>query len=46
MKFLPYRPDQIWLLRPSVRGVLGEDPLCFFVRRVVERLDLRAIEHS
>jgi len=42
MKFLPYHPDQPWLLPPSIKDVLGEDHLCFFVHEVVERLDLRA----
>ncbi len=42
MKFLPYDPEQAYLLPPSVRDVLGEDHLCFFVHRVVEQLDLRA----
>jgi transposase len=42
MKFLPYEPDQAWLLPPSVRDVLGEDHLCFFIHAVVERLDLSA----
>jgi transposase len=42
MKFLPYEPDQAWLLPPSVKDVLGEDHLCFFVHQVVERLDLSA----
>lgn len=42
MKFLPYDPDQAWLLPPSVKDVLGEDHLCFFVHRVVERLNLSA----
>jgi len=42
MKFLPYNPDQPWLLPPSVKDVLGEDHLCFFVHEVVERLDLHA----
>lgn len=46
MKFLPYNPDQAWLLPPSVKEVLGEDHLCFFVHRVVERLDLGAMEAS
>jgi len=46
MKFLPYSPDQIELLPPSVREVLGKDHLCFFLRRVVERLDLSAIEQA
>ncbi len=42
MKFLPYNPDQAWLLPPSVKDVRGEDHLCFFIHRVVERLDLSA----
>lgn len=46
MKFLPYSPDQIELLPASVREVLGEGHLCFFVRRMVERLDLSAIEQA
>jgi len=46
MKFLPYNPDQGYLLPPSVQDVLGEDHLCFFIRRVVERLDLRAMEED
>jgi transposase len=44
MKFQTYSPDQADLLPPSVREVLGEKHLCFFVRRVVERLDLTAFE--
>ena len=46
MKFLSYSPDQIELLPPSAREVLGEDHLCFFVRRVVARLNLSAIEQA
>jgi len=42
MKFLPYEPDQAWLLPPSVKDVLGEEHLCFFVHQVVEGLDLSA----
>jgi len=44
MRFLPYDPEQGYLLPPSVKDVLGEDHLCFFIHRVVERLDLRAME--
>ena len=29
MKFLPYNPEQAYLLPPSVREVLGEDHICF-----------------
>ncbi len=42
MKFLPYDPDQAWLLPPHVKDVLGEGHLCFFLHAVVERLDLSA----
>jgi transposase/IS5 family transposase len=44
MRFLPYQPDQGYLLPPSVADVLGPDHLCFFLRRIVERLDLSAFE--
>jgi transposase len=44
MRFLPYSPAQAYLVPPTVREVLGEGHLCFFLRRVVERLDLRALE--
>jgi transposase len=46
MRFLPYEPDQAWLLPPSVKDVLGEDHLCFFVHQVVEKLNLRAFEEG
>jgi transposase len=46
MKFLPYDPEQAYLLPPSVRDVLGEDHLCFFIHRTVERLDLSGLEED
>ncbi|MBZ5671775.1 MAG: transposase [Acidobacteriia bacterium] len=46
MRFLPYEPDQAWLLPPSVKDVLGEGHLCFFLHQVVERLDLSAFEEE
>jgi transposase len=46
MKFLPYNPEQGYLLPPSVKDVRGEKHLCFFIHRVVERLDLRALEEA
>jgi transposase len=46
MRFLPYSPDQGYLLPPSVREVLGEEHLCFFLHRVVERLDLSGFEQG
>jgi transposase len=45
-RFLPYNPDQAYLLPPSVRDELGEDHLSFFVHRVVERLDLSRFEEA
>lgn len=42
--FLEYNPEQAYLLPPSVREVLGEEHLCFFVHGTVEKLDLREFE--
>jgi transposase len=39
-------PDQVYLLPPSVRDELGGDHLCFFVRGVIERLDMSVFEQS
>lgn len=39
-RYRAYSTDQVELLPPSVHEVLGGDHLCFFVHRVVERLDL------
>jgi transposase len=39
-RYMPYNPDQAYLLPPSVKDVLGEDHLAFFVHRVVEGLEL------
>jgi transposase len=46
MRFLPYSPDQGYLLPPSVREVLGEEHLCFFLHGVVERLELSGFEQG
>ena len=46
MRFLPYEPDQAWLLPPSVKDVLGKEHLCFFVHQVVEKLELRAFAQA
>jgi transposase len=46
MRFIPYNPDQAYLLPPSVRDVLGERHLCLFVHQVVERLNLSAFEQG
>jgi transposase len=45
-RFKVYSPDQAYLLPPSVRDELGEKHLCFFVREVVERLDMSVFEQS
>jgi transposase/IS5 family transposase len=44
--FYPYHPEQAYLLPPSVREVLSEKHLCFFVSRAVEQLDLSEFERS
>jgi len=41
-----YNPEQAYLLPPSVRDELGSDHLCFFVRRVIEQLDMSVFENS
>jgi transposase len=45
-KFRPYGNDQVWLLPPSVKDVLGEQHLCFFIDHVIERMDISAIENA
>ena len=45
-KFLDYNPDQAYLLPPSVHDVLGPGHLCFFLRRVVAKLNLRAFREE
>jgi len=42
--FLEYNPEQGYLLPPTVRDVLGEGHLCFFVHGAVEKLDLQELE--
>lgn len=44
--FLEYSPEQAYLLPPSVRDVLGEEHLCFFIHRAVEKLDLGVFEQG
>ena len=46
MKFLTYNPEQAYLLPPSVHEVLGEEHVCFFLHRAVERLDWSAFEQG
>jgi transposase len=45
-KFFDYDPDQAYLLPPSVRDVLGPEHLCFFLRRVVAKLDFSAFRNE
>ena len=45
-RFKVYSPDQAYLLPPSVRDELGEKHLFFFVREVIERLDMSVFEQS
>lgn len=45
-RFRMYSPDQAYLLPPSVRDELGCDHLCFFIRGVIERLDMSVFERS
>ena len=42
--FLEYNPEQAYLLPPTVREVLREGHLCFFVHGAVEKLDLQDFE--
>lgn len=43
-RYIPYNPEQSWLLPPSVQDELGADHLAFFVHQFIERLDLRPFE--
>src|SRR6516225_5959005 len=45
-RFLPYNPEQAYLLPASVKDELGADNLCFFIREVVQRLDLSVFEQA
>jgi len=45
-RFFAYAPNQVYLLPPNVRDVLGSEHLCFFVHRAVEQLDLRQFEQA
>jgi transposase len=45
-RFLPYHPDQAYLLPPSVKDELGSDHLCFFVHEVVERMEMSGFEQE
>jgi transposase len=45
-RFKLYNPDQAYLLSPSARDELGPDHLCFFVRRMIEQLNVSGFEQS
>jgi transposase len=45
-KFFDYTPEQAYLLPPSVRDVLRPDHLCFFLRRMVAKLNLEAFREE
>ncbi|HEY1469066.1 MAG TPA: IS5/IS1182 family transposase, partial [Candidatus Acidoferrum sp.] len=45
-KFLDYNPDQAYLQPPSVRDVLEPGHLCFFLRRVVAKLNLEVFRNE
>src|SRR5271154_2396152 len=45
-KFFDYNPDQAYLLPPSVGEVLGPEHLCFFLRRVVAKLNLEVFRNE
>ncbi len=45
-RFLPYQPDQAYLLPPSVKDELGADHLCFFIHQAVEHLELKSFEQE
>src|ERR1700739_1728373 len=45
-RFKPYSPDQAYLLPPNVKDELGEGHLCFFVQKMVSRLDVSRFEQA
>src|SRR5260370_7526319 len=45
-RFLPYQPDQAYLVPPSVKDELGEDHLCFLIHGAVEHMDLKSFEQA
>lgn len=46
MRFPAYDPDQSYLLPPNAAEVLGPDHVCFFVHRMIDRLDLSGFTSS
>jgi len=45
-RYKPYSPDQAYLLPPSVKDELGGGHLCFFVQKMVARLDMGPFERA
>jgi transposase len=45
-RFQVYNPEQAYLPPPSVLEELGKTHLCFFVREMIEHLDMSAFEQS
>jgi transposase len=45
-RYKSYSPEQAYLLPPSVEDELSSGHLCFFLRRVVERLDLSGFDQA
>lgn len=45
-RFKGYTPEQAYLLPPSVQDELSANHLCFFIRHVVDRLDLSGFEQA
>jgi hypothetical protein len=45
-KCLDHHSEQAYLLPPSVGEVLGSGHLCFFVRRVMAKLNLSALRNE
>ena len=45
-RFYPYSPEQVYLVPPQVAEELGSDHLCFFIRKVVGQLELKAFTKS
>lgn len=43
-RFLPYAPEQAYLVPPSVQEELGKDHLCFFIHEAVEHVELSSFE--
>jgi transposase len=45
-RFLPYDPNQAYLLPPNVKDILGREHLCFRLHAMVEQLDVSRFEQA